>query len=379
MSHDDDDSRIRIMHGGPFYRLASRMGMRKRGWRAFVLATLTAVVPLLMLLSTGGAYLAGVFLQDWGAWAKFLIAPVLLTLAEKPIASTIDECTNLLFRVPLIATVSNTDATRAIEDARTRSTSGIAEAASLLVALAASSANACNFLSGGAPPWATSQSSLTVAGIWCLLVSNTIYWFLLSRLIWKHLVWASFLADVAECHLRLVVTHPDGHAGLGFLGLYPTGYSLFTLAVSCVAAASIGHVVQHESMTATFFTMICAGWLTVVTLYYALPLVGLAIRITQLKKKAILAAMIRATNYERWNERAILGANMCNDEKDEQFIEVHDARPIWVASTQMSSFLINRGNLWPLLLPALLPLAATGASFLPYSQLGSMVKRLLLL
>lgn len=367
------------MHGGPFYRLASRMGMRKRGWRAFVLATLTAVVPLLMLLSTGGAYLAGLFLQDWGAWAKFLIAPVLLTLAEKPIAFAIDECTNLLFRVPLIATMSNTDAARAIEDARKRSTSGIAEAACLLVAFAASTANACNFLSGGAPPWATSQSSLTVAGIWCLLVSNTIYWFLLSRLAWKHLVWASFLADIAECRLRLVVTHPDGHAGLGFLGLYPTGYSLFTLAVSCVAAASIGHVMQHESMTATLFTTICAGWLTVVTLYYALPLVGLAARITQLKKKAVLAAMIRTTNYERWNERAILGANMCNDEKDEQFVDVHDAKPIWVASTNMSSFLINRGNLWPLLLPALLPLLATGASFLPYSQLGSMVKRLLLL
>ncbi|WP_349962401.1 hypothetical protein [Rhizobium sp. ZPR3] len=355
------------------------MGMRKRGWRAFVLAILTAVVPLLMLLSTGGAYLAGLFLQDWGAWAKFLIAPVLLTLAEKSIAFAIDECTSLLFRVPLVAAISKADATRAVESARRRSTSGVAEAMCLLVALAASAANASNFLSGGAPPWATSQNSLTVAGIWCLLVSNTIYWFLLVRLVWKHLVWSSFLADIADCRLRLVVTHPDGHAGLGFLGLYPTGYGLFTLAVSCVAAASVGHVMQRENMTATVFTAICAGWLIVVTLYYALPLVGLGARITRLKKKAMLAAMVRATDYERWSEQSALGTNICDDEKDEKFVELHDAKPIWIASTKMSAFLINRGNLWPLLVPALLPLLLAGASSLPYSQLGPMVKRLLLL
>ncbi|TXI11968.1 MAG: hypothetical protein E6Q76_01760 [Rhizobium sp.] len=367
------------MHGGPFYRLASWLGIRKRGWRALVLVTLTSVVPFLMLLATGGAYLAGLFLQDWGAWAKFFIAPVLLTLAERPIAFAIDECTSLLFRIPLIAAVSKADATTAIESARRRSASGMAELVCLLIALSASIINAYNFLGGHAPPWALSQNALTTVGIWCLLVSNTAYWFLLGRLVWKHLVWSGFLADIADCRLRLVVTHPDGHAGLGFLGFYPAGYSLFTLAVSCVAAASVGHVMENGRMTPTFFTAICAGWLIIITLYYALPLLRLSAIIAQLKRKAILVSMTKATNYERWSEREMLGSNIYSDQQDEQFTDLRDAKPMWIASTKLSSFLINRSNLWPLFVPALLPLLAAGALFLPYSQLGPMVKRLLLL
>ncbi|WP_246710016.1 hypothetical protein [Rhizobium leguminosarum] len=37
------------------------------------------------------------------------------------------------------------------------------------------------------------------------------------------------------------------------------------------------------------------------------------------------------------------------------------------------------GNVLPVLVPALLPMLVVGASYLPYSQLGPIVKRLLLL
>ncbi|WP_348643505.1 hypothetical protein [Rhizobium lusitanum] len=379
MTVDDEESRIRIMHGGPFYELMSWLGLRKRGWRALCLALLAWVVPVLMLLSTGGAYLAGLFLQDWGAWAKFLIAPILLTLSEKPIAFAIDECTSLVFRVPLLASVSRTEGRKALERARERTVATIPEAICLLLAFAASGANAASFLGGNAPSWASSAASQTLAGVWCLAVSNTIYWFLLSRLIWKHLVWAAFLSDISDCRLRLVVTHPDDHAGLGFLGFYPAGYGLFTLAVSCVAAAAIGHVMERQPLTPTLFTIICAAWLVIVTLYYVLPLFKPGAKIVELKKKTILLAMAKATDYERWNERTTLGSNMCDDLQEEQFAELHDIKPIWTAALRTSGLLINRKNMVVLLVPALLPLLAAGAAFLPYSQLGPVVKRLLLL
>ncbi len=70
-------------------------------------------------------------------------------------------------------------------------------------------------------------------------------------MVWKHVVWAGSCRTFVGVISRLAVTHPDGHGGLGFMGLYPAGYTLFTLAVSPVTAAGIGHVMQNDAVTPT--------------------------------------------------------------------------------------------------------------------------------
>jgi hypothetical protein len=372
-----DDTRIRIMHGGPFHGLMARLGMRRRAWRAFVFAGLSWVLPLMMILASGVS--ARDFLYDWGAWAKFLLAPVLLTLAEKPIGFAIDECCSILFGIPLVATQSQHDAAQALRTARDRTESRSAETICLLIAAGASVINAASFLGGNAPSWAADGGDLTIAAIWCIAVSNSLYWFLLSRLVWKHLIWAGFLSGIAKCRLRLVVTHPDAHGGLGFLGLYPAGYVLFTLAVSSVAAAGVGHVMERQTVTPTLFAIVCGAWLVVVTLYYALPLTRLSARIAALKRRAFLLSVAKATDYERWSERATFGDNIFSDEAEPEVPEFHDIKPVWTASMKTSALLINRSNLLPILGPAILPMLVAGAFFLSYAQLGPMVKRLLLL
>ncbi|MGO7455851.1 hypothetical protein ACC684_14260 [Rhizobium ruizarguesonis] len=218
-----------------------------------------------------------------------------------------------------------------------------------------------------------------MTGFWCLAVGNTVYWFLLTRLIWKHVIWCLFLSSVASCHLRLVVTHPDGHGGLGFLGYYPAGYGPFTLAVSSVFAAGVGHVMQDETVTPGLFTAVCGAWLVVVAIYYAVPLVGVAIQVSRLKRKTILLSLSKVTDFERWSERATLGDNVVGDESEPEVAEFHDVKPVYLASLKTSAMLINKGNVLPVLGPALLPMLVVGASNLPYSQLGPIVKRLLLL
>ncbi|WP_261315054.1 hypothetical protein [Rhizobium leguminosarum] len=59
--------------------------------------------------------------------------------------------------------------------------------------------------------------------------------------------------------------------------------------------------------------------------------------------------------------------------------EFRDVKPVYLASLKTSAMLINKGNVLPVLVPALLPMLVVGASYLPYSQLGPIVKRLLLL
>lgn len=211
------------------------------------------------------------------------------------------------------------------------------------------------------------------------MVSNTVYWFLLARLVWKHIVWSRFLSRIACCRLRLAVTHPDGHGGLGLLGLYPAGYAPFTLAVSSVAAAGIGHVMQRETVTPALFTVVCAGWLLIVLMYYALPLTGLAMDIARLKQRTAMLSITKATDFERSMERSLLGENIEADDAEIETSAFRDVKPLYLASLKTSALIVNKGNVLPILVPALLPLLVVGASYLSYAQLGPIVKRLLFL
>ncbi len=118
----------------------------------------------------------------------------------------------------------------------------------------------------------------------------------------------------------------------------------------------------------------------IVLLYYALPLAGLAADISRLKRKAVMLSMAKATDFERKQERTLLGENIVADEVEPETEEFRDVKPLYKASLKTSALLINKGNVLPVLFPALsLPLLVVGASYLSYSQLGPIVKRLLLL
>lgn len=62
----------------------------------------------------------------------------------------------------------------------------------LTLAIAASCLNLASFLDAGEPSWAAHEDDLTLAGIWMLVAGNRLFWFLLTRLFWKHLVWWRF-------------------------------------------------------------------------------------------------------------------------------------------------------------------------------------------
>ncbi|MBB3145974.1 hypothetical protein FHS21_002388 [Phyllobacterium trifolii] len=83
--------------------------------------------------------------------------------------------------------------------------------------------------------------SLSLAAWWSIIISNTLFWFLLLRAVLRHIVWALLLRDFSRLRTRLVATHPDSHAGLSFVGRYPNGYILFTVAVSSVVAGTLTH------------------------------------------------------------------------------------------------------------------------------------------
>jgi hypothetical protein len=376
--------KLEIMHGGPFFEMQRRAGLiRASGFRTAVrsllLIAITFIMPVLVAALSREGNL-GAFLADPGVWAKFLAAPLLFIMAEPRIEGSIDRCIGALSSTPLISSKGLPFFNASLKTATFRRDSATAE---LLCAILAVVVTAINIwalsVSTSTAHWASDGASPTPAGWLCLLVGNTLFWFLLFRLVWRHLVWTMFAHAIAKSELRLVASHPDGHAGLSFMTLYPSGYTFFSLGVGSVVAAGLARQLHSGALTLTAFTAVCTIWLVVVAVFFALPLAGPVLQIFRLKSETIALTLGPMQEFERAAERKALGRNAFADEPVSEGSAPADAKATYQAAVKCSGMLLNKSNVVPILAGALLPIAAVGLTVFPYAELGPVLKRLLLL
>lgn len=379
-------------HGGPFFDLQRRLGMMqeralKAEKRALIFVGLAWAIPALLSLIEGNLVSgAGTpFLYDLGVWARFFIAVGAFVIAERQVEPQLRATLAQFTRAPLIAPESTAKVAALVATALRRRDSGLAEAVCLGLAVLASLISFYNLKSADTASWAlrgpAGENGVTLAGWWCLLVSSPIFWFLLARGLWRHLVWAMLLHGMSRQKLRLVATHPDGNAGLAFVGRYPNAYAVFMFGMSCVVGAALAHFLQKDALTISTFGSVMAAWLIIVLGLFAIPLLAFTPPLSALKARTLAASGSQATRAMRLAERKLLGINVAAPEAEEgqDPQEVADPSKHFEATDKLSVFLLNRSALVPLGAAALLPLAAAGMTKLPYKDLFSIVKKLLLL
>jgi hypothetical protein len=382
-----------IARGGPFYDLQERLGLLREqtlhaGRRAAVLVGLAWGVPLLLSALSGhaiGPAASRPFLLDLGAWARFVIAIGIFVLMERMVEERLRIHLRQFMRAPLLAPSATPAAAAAVVRALRRRDARLAELVCLVLAYAITLTGAEFFLAGDTSSWIVTVepegAGLTLAGWWCALVSSPLFWFLLLRWLWRHLVWGLLLRDLARLELRLVATHPDGAGGLAFIGQYPNAFAAFVFALSCVLGAAIAHTLLRGGMAAATYGQLMAAWLIVVTILFGAPLLAFTKPLQRLKEATLLAAASAATRRERAVERELLGSNMAAPADAEATAagDIPDAAKLYAAAKKLSTFLISRSAILPVAAAALLPLVAAGATQLPVKELFKIAKGLLLL
>jgi hypothetical protein len=210
---------------------------------------------------------------------------------------------------------------------------------------------------------------------------HPLFWFLLLRWLWRHLVWGLLLREIAGLELRLVATHPDGAGGLAFIGQYPNVFAAFVFALGCVLGAAIAHTILRGGITTAAYGQLMGAWLVVVMIVFGAPLLAFAKPLRQLKEATLLAASAAATRRERAAERELLGRNMsaASDADAAPASELPDAAKLHAAAGKLSTFLVSRAAIVPVAGAALLPLVAAGATQLPFKELLKIARGLLLL
>jgi hypothetical protein len=379
-------------HGGSFFELQRRLGVLREdallaGRRAVMFVALAWGVPFVLSLIAGRAFGPAdghPFLLDFGAWARFFIAIGLFLLAEQQVEYGLNGKLGQLVRAPILAPASFEAAAKAVVRALKQRNSGVAEIICLGLAIAGTCAWLANLMTADSSTWAVQVAEdgghLTLAGWWSVVCSAPLFYFLLFRGLWRYIVWAMLLWRIASLELRLVATHPDGKGGLAFLAEYPNAYSMFVFGMSSGMAITVVRHVFEANISSVTFGYIITGWLVIVFAFFAFPLLAFSKPLSELKAKSAQVLGAQATRYHRAAERALLGRNLAADDAAETAASaVPDPSAQFAASRKLSIFLMSRSSIAPLAGAALVPFAIAGATKLPYKEVFSLVKKLLVL
>jgi hypothetical protein len=373
-------------HGGPFYELQLRLGLLHKetlrvGRRAALFVALSWGVPLLLCLTQGVTAGALDYLHDLGAWSRFFAATGLFILAEGQVEAGLRAKLAQLVRAPIIAPGSVAAAAEAVAGALRLRNSRAAEFVCAAIGFALSIGWLGHLIAAHSESWRVAGGWPTLAGWWVILFSAPLFNFLLLRGLWRHFVWGLLLYRLSKLELRLVASHPDGNGGIAFLADFPNAYATFVLGLSVVGAvAVVRHVFEHGTSPTTF-SLVTAIWLAIVLIIFTLPLLAFWAPLSELKERSLRTFGAQATGFQRQAEHTLLGRTIAADDPSEFAPErpVLDTGAQFATSNKLSTLLLNRKAVVPVGVAALAPFAIVGAKFLPYKEVVSILKKLLLL
>ena len=298
-----------LTDGGPFHQLLVRLGQkrteRSRVIRRAVRGSVLAWLPLLGLsLAQGvalGPRVALPFLLDISVNVRFLVALPILILAESKIDRRWRQLVLEFLRCRLVGP-AQLPAFEAAIDRVTRLRDRVLPEAVLAVAALLPSLFVDEVELLTKSSWhylGAAGSEVSLAGWWFNLVSAPLFRFLLLRWAWKLLLWTSFLWRVSRLELRLVATHTDMAAGLGFLSEGQRTFSPIVFAGGTAIAGRIGNALVHEGATLSSlqYHMIAYGVLAILVL--VAPLLAVTPRLIDVRNSALFEYGALVTDHDQ--------------------------------------------------------------------------------
>lgn len=240
-----------LFTGGPvlgrFPGGAARMDGRT--FRLAIVAMAIGWLPPCLLaametVSTGDASLHS-FLTDYGVLARSLIAAPLLVIGQAAASPRLGAIVRHFREAGLVRTADVgrfhdiVRSTRRLRDSRIVE---IAIAVAGFILAAAFWTMPAPLL----PAWhRAAPGVVSAASWWHQFVSLPVVMLLLLGWLWRLCLWTRFLWQVSRLDLLLIPAHPDGAAGLKFLGMSLEAMILPAFAVSCVLAGPLANRVVH--------------------------------------------------------------------------------------------------------------------------------------
>ena len=287
-----------LVLGGPLFQLYRRSHLSgdtlELLHRRILFISLFAWLPLLLLSVIGGHALGGTikipFLYDIEAHIRFLIALPILVAAEPIVHTRIRPAVKSFVERRIIAPEDMPKFQAAIDSAvRLRNSVIVEVALVVLVYTLGLWFWRSNHVATGAVSWyATPDGSrmhLTLAGYWYAFVSIPIFQFILLRWYFRFFIWFRFLWRISRLNLRLIATHPDRAAGLGFLGHSTYAFGPILFAQGALLAGLFASRIFHYGQNLIAFKMEAAGFVIFFVAAVLSPLIVFTPRLAEAKRR----------------------------------------------------------------------------------------------
>jgi hypothetical protein len=302
-------------------------GRRKIGLKIASAILAMWVVPALLSAMQGGLAMRS-FLSDWALHTRYLIAVPLFILAEYT-------C------LPLLQDIACHFDNLAPDDERSRCHANISSIESLslskIVILVLTLCAYASVLSlvryvplSGLPLWQKAGGEglrlFSPAGWWQWIISMPLLDILIFAWLWRLFVWSRFLCRMSRLHLRLIPSHPDGVAGLRFLGYSPIAFIPLCLALGAILAGVIANRVIHSGESPFQYKNLVISLVIAVVILFCGPLTLFTGRLFDSKRRGItrysaLASRMGCQFEHKWldHPRESAGYSL-----DESALEVPD-------------------------------------------------------
>ena len=299
-----------LVAGGPAHWLQQRLGLIKPGApnlaRRAAFSVLLTWVPLLVLSAAQGLAIGDKvripFLHDFAVYTPFLVAIPLLILAEGPIERRVAEVVTHFVHSGLVPEDSLPGYELALDRGRRLRDSTLAEVV-LLGFTAVSVVVVRNEFPFDFSTWRSlvsdSVQTRTWAGWWHLVVGMGLFQFLVWRWLWKLFIWYGFLWRVSKLDLRLIPTHPDRAAGLGFVGETQRFLWSIVFAFSAATAGVLANEIVYGGVSLRHYEIPMAGYVVVVLLVFLGPLLMFMPRLIEAKMKSLHDYSTLAVTHNR--------------------------------------------------------------------------------
>ncbi len=246
--------------------------------RRALLVVLIGWLPLVLLTIAQTALLGGdgidSLLRETGVHARYLIAAPLLIVAEAQCATYLTTTVRHFVDTGLVPDERRGAFHAAVASTRRLLSSNAAEITVFVLGYLVMVLAVLSHAHDEIPTWHRSLGiapGYSAAGWWHMLVSLPLLLVLIFGWLWRLALWTRLLWLISRLDLRLIASHPDHLAGLGFVGLSLRAFSIVALALAAIAAGRSAHFVligNHLPTPNLFFN---AGYLAVLLAMFIAP------------------------------------------------------------------------------------------------------------
>lgn len=323
--------RLLLMEGGPLYRIQKAVGLgRQRARITLRIATylpLLTWVPMLILSAIQGTAWGSsvrlVFLKDFGAYTRFLLALPMLLAAEVVVGPLIADAAEHFIVSGVVGPKDYRAFDRAVDKALRLRDSVIAELI-MLIAVYCLSITAFKETAVQGPTWFVARTaggtSLTLAGWWLILLCIPLFQFLTLRWLWRTFLWFQFLQRVSKLDLNLYPTHPDQAGGIGFVGHAQRLFSILLFSFSIGVVGVLANDVVYDKIPLKSFAPAIAAYVVIALIVILAPLMVFSGKLLKAKRLGLeeygkLATAYTGSFHRKWinddppNSEPLLGTS----------------------------------------------------------------------